>query len=199
MGWRHLSTGDLLRENRLEGTELGREAQSFMDQGELVPDHLILAMVAGEISGLGPEDGVILDGFPRTTDQARGLSDVLAGVGRKVDRVVVIEADDVVLVQRLAGRRSCPRCAAIYNVHFNKPVEDDACDRCGARGLVHRPDDRPDTVRNRLDVYRRQTAPLVEFYLGDGARLERVRGDRPMEEVQEAIRTALQEGRAGST
>ena len=199
MGWKHLSTGDLLRENRREGTELGRNAQSFMDRGDLVPDDLILAMVASEISGLGPEDGVIFDGFPRTTDQAEGLSDVLAALGLEVDRVVVIEADDAVLVQRLAGRRSCPQCAAVYNVHFNRPVEDDECDRCGARGLVHRPDDKPDTVQNRLDVYRRQTAPLVEFYLGQGARLERVRGDRPMEEVQAAIRAALQQVRAGSS
>ncbi|HZD03358.1 MAG TPA: nucleoside monophosphate kinase, partial [Longimicrobiales bacterium] len=188
---RHLSTGDLLRDHRRRGTDLGERARGFMDRGELVPDDLVLAMVRRELDGLRAEDGVVFDGFPRTVPQAEGLADVLEDVGREVDRVVVLEADDEVLVKRLAGRRSCPECGAVYNVHFNPPEEEDVCDRCGHRGLVYREDDEPETVRNRLQVYRRQTEPLIRFYEDARAPVVRVAGDQDVETVQRALRVAV--------
>lgn len=189
LGWRHLSTGDLLREHRRKGTELGREAQRYMDAGELVPDDVILDMVRNELAST-EKRSVVFDGFPRTVPQAEGLDRVLADLGERVDGVVVLEADPEVLVKRLAGRRSCPECGAVYNVHFNPPTEEGVCDRCG-HALVHRSDDQPDTVRNRLRVYEKQTAPLIDYYEGSGARVIRVNGDQPVEAVQADIRDAV--------
>lgn len=188
-GFTHLSTGDLLRKARREGTPLGLEAQAFMDRGELVPDSVIIGMVRETLAELG-EGGVVFDGFPRTVAQAEALDEVLGELGRKVDRVVVLHADDEVLVKRLSGRRSCPECGAVYNVHFNPPVRDGVCDRCGA-ALTHRPDDRPETVRKRLEVYRAQTEPLVEFYRHHPAPLRTVEADRPVDDVQDGLQAAL--------
>jgi adenylate kinase len=190
LGWRHLSTGDMLRDHRRRGTDLGQQAQGFMDRGELVPDDLILAMVEDELEA-AELVGVVFDGFPRTVEQARGLGRSLEGLGRPVDRVVVIEAADDVLVRRLAGRRSCGSCGAVYNVHFNPPASEDTCDRCGTKGLVHRKDDTPETVQNRLDVYRRQTEPLIRFYEEQGAGMLYVQGDQAVEAVQGQIRDGL--------
>jgi adenylate kinase len=189
-GARHVATGDLLRAARRDGTELGRKAQGYMDRGELVPDQLIIDLVREVLGGLDEDTGVVLDGFPRTVPQARALEGALAEAGRRVDRVVALEADDEVLVKRMAGRRSCPSCGAVYNVHFNPPAQADVCDRCG-KPLVHRADDDPKTVRHRLEVYRRDTAPLVRFYEGTDAQLLRVPADRPVEEVQEGLREAV--------
>jgi adenylate kinase len=187
---RHLSTGDLLREHRRGGTELGTQAQSFMDRGELVPDELILGMVRGELEALG-DGGVLFDGFPRTVPQAEGLRVVLADLGRSLDHVVLLVADDEVLVERLSGRRSCPECGSVFNVHFNPPATEDTCDRCGHEGLVHRTDDQPDTVRNRLEVYRRQTEPLIHFYQAGSPGVRRVDADQGVDEVQAGVRAAV--------
>ena len=193
-GARHVATGDLLRAARRDGTDLGRRAQDFMDRGELVPDPLIIDLVREVMDRLEPDSGIVFDGFPRTVPQAEALAGTLAAVGRQVDRVVLLEAEDELLVKRMGGRRSCASCGAVYNVHFNPPRRDGLCDRCGG-ALVHRPDDDPATIRRRLGVYRRETAPLVEYYERAGGPdrplLERVAADRPVDEVQDGLRGAL--------
>jgi adenylate kinase len=189
-GWEHISTGDLLRAARRDGTALGKKAQAFMDAGELVPDSLILDLVRDHLKGVAPEAGILFDGFPRTTAQAEGLEGVLRQVRRKVDAVVVFEAPDETLVQRLSGRRSCPDCGAVYNVHQNPPAKEGICDRCGGK-LVHRADDKPETVRRRLQVYQELTAPLIAWYEKAEARLVRVPADQPVDEVQADFRAAV--------
>lgn len=189
-GLHHLSTGDLLRAARREGTPLGREAQKFMDAGQLVPDEVILGMVGEKLTELGPKAGVVFDGFPRTVPQAEGLSTLLVNLGRKVDRVVVLTADDRVLVQRVSGRRSCPDCGTVYNVHFNPPTEAGKCNKDGA-ALTHRADDSEETVATRLEVYRRQTEPLIAFYVDAGTDVRRVDGDQSVEKVQSLMQRAL--------
>ncbi|HET9947420.1 MAG TPA: adenylate kinase [Longimicrobiales bacterium] len=187
----HVSTGDLLRAARREGTELGKRAQAYMDAGELVPDALILDLVRDHLAGVDPDKHVLFDGFPRTTAQATGLDEVLGALDRRVDLVVLFEAPDETLVKRLSGRRSCARCGAVYNVHFNPPREEGKCDRCGGE-LVQRADDAPETVRRRLEVYREQTAPLVSFYERSGARFERIAADRPVDEVYADFKSVLE-------
>lgn len=190
LGAAHVSTGDLLRAARREGTELGTLAQGFMDRGELVPDDLILDLVREHLAGIDDDTDVMFDGFPRTTDQATGLDTVLEAIGRQVDSVVLFEAPDDVLVKRLSGRRSCPDCGAVYNAYFSPPSEEGICDRCGG-ALVHRADDDADTVRRRLQVYLDQTAPLIEFYQQHAASMARVAADRPVEEIYEEFRVAV--------
>ena len=189
IGARHVATGDLLRVARREGTELGRKAQGFMDRGELVPDQLIVDLVREVVGPLDAAQGVVFDGFPRTVPQAEALGGVLTDVRRKVDLVLALEADDDVLVQRLSGRRSCPQCGSVYNVHFTPPRSEGVCDRCGA-ALVHRSDDDPATVRRRLEVYREETAPLIRFYERSQAPVRRIDANRPVDEVQKSIREA---------
>lgn len=190
VGGEHISTGDLLRAARREGTELGRKAQAFMDAGDLVPDSLILDMVREHLKGVAPEADILFDGFPRTTAQADGLDEVLHSVGRELDRVVLFEADDEVLVQRLSGRRSCPDCGAVFNVFFQAPSSEGQCDRCGGT-LVHRVDDKAETVKRRLDVYSAQTAPLVAHYEAHASKMVRVQADQPVEEVFGQFRAAV--------
>ena len=184
MGAAHVSTGDLLRSARREGTELGRKAQGFMDRGELVPDDLILDLVREHLASLEEGTPVLFDGFPRTEDQANGLDDLLGELDRKVDAVVLFEADDEVLVKRLSGRRSCPEDGSVYNVYFNPPETEGVCDRCGT-ALVHRKDDNAETVARRLQVYQEETAPLIAFYSEHDAPLERIGADRAVDEVYE--------------
>lgn len=188
--WKHMATGDILRANRRQGTPLGKEAQEYMDAGDLVPDELIVAMVKDALASLPEGKGVVFDGFPRTVPQAEALDGVLEELGRKIDRVVVLEADDEILVKRIAGRRSCPDCGAVYNVYFNPPGEEGKCDKCGAE-LVHRPDDNPETVQNRLDVYKAQTEPLIRFYEGREGVVAKIPGEGDVDGIQERIRAAL--------
>jgi adenylate kinase len=162
-----------------------------MDAGELVPDQLILDLVKEHLSSLGREQRVLFDGFPRTTAQATGLDQVLASSGRRVDLVVLFEAPEETIVKRLSGRRSCPGCGAVYNVYFNPPKSEGKCDRCGAT-LVHRSDDAPGTVTRRLQVYAEQTAPLVAFYDAAGAPFDRIRADRPVDEVYADFRGSVE-------
>lgn len=187
----HVSTGDLLRQARREGTPLGRQAQAYMDRGELVPDDVIMGMVREKLEEFGPGRGVVFDGFPRTVPQAEGLDGILSELERRVDRVVVLRADDEVLVKRLSGRRTCAECGAVYNVHFSPPQTEGVCDECGAEALKQRTDDEPATVRNRLDVYRRQTEPLVAFYEEHEAPVRRVAGDQAVEAVQADLLRAV--------
>ncbi len=191
-GWVRLGTGDLLREARREGTELGRKAEAYMDEGKLVPDDLILGLVREKLEELGQETRVILDGFPRTDIQARGLDELLPDLGRTVDGVLLFEAPDETLVKRIAGRRSCPECETLYNVYFDPPPEEGKCGRCGAE-LFHRKDDRPDTVQGRLDVYREQTEPLVRYYEAHSAELLPIAGEQGMDEVWDQVRTSLRD------
>jgi adenylate kinase len=188
--WKHMATGDILRANRREGTPLGKEAQKYMDAGELVPDELIVAMVKDTLAGLPQGQGVVFDGFPRTVPQAGALDVALKELNRAVDRVVVLEADDEVLVKRIAGRRSCPDCGSVFNVYMNPPAKEGVCDKCGAT-LVHRADDNPETVQNRLNVYAKQTEPLIRFYEGREGVMARIPGEGSVEEIQNGIRAAL--------
>lgn len=190
LGWRHVATGDLLRSHRRENTELGRQAQTFMDRGELVPDALIMDMVEVVFGGLDQGQGVVFDGFPRTRAQAVGLDVVLERRRMPIHRVVVIEAGDETIVRRMSGRRSCGQCGAVFNVYSQPPREEGVCDRCGGE-LTQRPDDEAATVRRRLDVYRDLTQPLIEFYRDAGAPLRHVRGDAPVEDVASAMWDAV--------
>lgn len=190
-GLHHLSTGDLLRAARRAGTPLGQEAQKFMDAGQLVPDEVILGMVGEKLTELGSGAGVVFDGFPRTVPQAEALSGLLAKLGRQVDRVIVLTADDQVLIKRVSGRRSCPECGTVYNVHFNPPAEAGKCDKDGAE-LTHRADDSEETVATRLEVYRRQTEPLIAFYEGSEAEVRHVDGDQAVDTVQSLMQGALE-------
>lgn len=191
-GWRRIVTGALLRAATGEGTELGKKARSYMDAGELVPDDLIVALVKECLARVPAGEDVIFDGFPRTVPQAESLDDALPEVDRRVDAVVVLEADDDVLVKRLSGRRSCPECGEIYNVHFSPPEKEGVCDRCGST-LVHRKDDNPETVSRRLEVYRSETEPLIRFYEASDAEVLRIEGEGTIDKVQGEIRKALED------
>ncbi|HSJ14673.1 MAG TPA: adenylate kinase [Longimicrobiales bacterium] len=184
-GLLRLSTGDLLREAVRAGTRLGQEAQRYMNAGELVPDAVLVGMVR-EYLEQHPDAGVIFDGFPRTRPQAEALDALLAELGRSLRAVLVLEVSDDELVRRLAGRRSCPGCGAVYNVHFDPPIEPGRCTRCGS-ALVQRDDDQEVTVRRRLEVYGAQTAPLIEYYRRSATPVEFLAGDRPVEDVQAAL------------
>jgi len=190
LGAEHVSTGDLLRAARRDGTELGQLAQGFMDKGELVPDDVILDLVRAHLSGVDAGTNVLFDGFPRTSDQATGLDAVLDDMGRSVDSVVLFEASDETLVQRLSGRRSCPECGAVFNTYFKAPAVEGVCDRCSG-SLVHRADDNVETVHRRLEVYVEQTAPLVDFYEAHTAELTRIAAARDVSDVFADFRRAL--------
>ncbi len=189
-GWEHIATGDLLRAARREGTELGRKAQIFMDEGDLVPDQLIVALVKERLERLPDDRGVILDGFPRTMVQAEALAEVLPPVGRSVDVVLLLEVGDEVLVKRISGRRSCSRCGRVYNVHFDLPITEGICNECGGR-LDHRKDDTPDTVRHRIEVYHELTQPLVDYYKGGAVSVLHVDGEGSVDQVRTVVQGAL--------
>src|SRR5919204_6927830 len=153
-----ISTGDILREAVRNQTPLGREAKSFMDQGKLVPDSVVIGIVKEKLGRPECADGFLLDGFPRTVPQAEELTAVLKAQGRKLDRVINFTVSRDEVVRRLSGRRSCPSCQAVYHVEFAPPKREGVCDRCGGT-LVQRSDDRRETVEQRLNVYEEQTAP----------------------------------------
>jgi len=180
---KRLSTGDLLREARRAGTELGRRAQQYMDAGELVPDAVILGIVREVMEAEAQRNGFIFDGFPRTEAQAAALADMLREMGTSLNAVVVLDIEDETLVRRLAGRLSCPGCGAVYNRYSEPPRVAGICDLCGAE-LVQRADDREETVRRRLEVYREQTAPVLDWYERNGAPMEHLDGDRPVRAIQ---------------
>jgi adenylate kinase len=180
----HLSSGDILRQERAADTELGRKAQHYMDSGALVPDEVIIEMMAGAIEK-APAAGFILDGFPRTVNQAVALDEALDADGRKIDVVLNLQIDDEVVARRMTGRRSCPKCGAVYHVENLRPKKDGLCDRDGTP-LVQRSDDSPEVVTNRLETYHRQTEPLVDYYMNNGTVLT-FDADRDPEQVRASI------------
>jgi adenylate kinase len=184
-GMLRLSTGDLLRDAVRAGSPLGREAKSFMDAGELVPDELILRLVKEKLSEPGT-GGVLFDGFPRTIPQAEKLDELLQDVGRSLDRVLVLDVPDEVIVERLGGRRSCRECGRIFNVQSDPAARDGRCDVCGGE-LVLRSDDEPATVKRRLDVYRAQTEPVLDYYRATPTAVVTIDGDRDVEQVQDDL------------
>jgi adenylate kinase len=185
----HISTGDMLRAQVAQGTELGREAQKYMNAGELVPDEVILGMIGQRIGEQDAREGFLLDGFPRNTSQADALASTLADSGRRLTGVLLIDVPDEVLVRRLAGRRVCLKTGHVYHVEFDPPKRDDVCDQDGSR-LIQRDDDREETIRRRLEVYARQTAPLIDYYESAGL-LRRFDGQRNPNEVHDHIRATV--------
>ncbi len=190
MGWQRVVTGDLLRAAVDAGTDLGHEAQGYMAAGELVPDPLIIEMVKEKLTALPPGSGVLFDGFPRTEAQASAFGLMLQALGRTIDGVVVLEASDEVLTARIAGRRSCPSCGAVYNTVLAPPKQEGVCDNDGSQ-LVHRADDTAATVENRLTVYRRETEPLIAHYEASEASVHHVPGDKGVEEVHGEVLEVL--------
>jgi adenylate kinase len=159
----HISTGDIFRANIKNETELGLKAKQYIDNGELVPDSVVVAIVEDRIKQDDTKNGFLLDGFPRTENQALALDEVLNESGISLDAVINIKVDSQVLVSRITGRRICKDCGATYHIEFNPPAEEGVCDLCGGE-LYQRSDDNEDTVQNRIDVYNKQTAPLIEYY-----------------------------------
>ena len=185
-----VSTGDILRAAVKAGTPLGKEAKSFMDKGELVPDRVVIGIIDERLREKDAARGFILDGFPRTIPQAEALEAMLKAAGRKLDRVLSIEVDDEELVGRLTGRRICRACGESFHVTLNRPKADGLCDRCGGE-LYQRDDDKEATIRQRLRVYHAQTSPLAGFYRSRGL-LTDIPGTGAIEEIFSAIRKAVE-------
>ena len=179
----------MLRGNVRDETELGRQAKEFMDAGELVPDELIVAMAADRLQQEDAEDGFILDGFPRTLEQADALEHQLAELGRRVTAALLIDVPDEEVIRRLSGRRMCVKSGHNYHVEFDPPKREGVCDQDGSR-LVQRDDDKPEVIENRLRVYHAQTEPLVEYYDRQGM-MRRIDGTRPATEVHDHIRAVI--------
>jgi len=185
----HLATGDMLREAVAAGSTLGREAKSYMDKGALVPDDVIIRMMAERLGAADAGRGFILDGFPRTIAQAEALARLLKDLGQTVDTVVYFDVSEPELLRRLTGRRVCRTCGHSYHVTSNPPKRAGVCDACGGE-LYQRDDDGEATVRNRLEVYRRQTAPLLDYYRQRNL-LVTVSGEGPVVTIRDAIRAAV--------
>jgi adenylate kinase len=160
----HLATGDMLRAATASGTELGLRVKGIMDSGQLVPDRVMIEMIAARTTEPDCRNGFVLDGFPRTVPQAQALDEMLAERGLGLDHVILIDVDEAALIDRLSGRFTCARCGASYHEPYHRPRSEGICDVCGSREFVQRPDDRPDAVKARLEVYRRQTAPILPYY-----------------------------------
>lgn len=182
----HISTGDIFRANVKGGTELGKQAQAYMDRGELVPDEIVIGMVADRLDQPDTDNGFNLDGFPRTVPQAQALEDLLVDRGEPLDVVLRFAVDESEVVRRLTGRRTCQDCASVYHIETRAPGAHGVCDDCGG-AVVQRDDDREDVVMNRLEVYRRQTEPLEYFYWERGL----LRDVTAVGEVDEVTERAL--------
>ncbi len=186
----HISTGDILRAQVADGTELGRKAKSYMDAGDLVPDDVIIGMIVNRLGEGDARDGFLLDGFPRNEQQADALGTALAGLDRRLTAALLIDVPDEDVVRRLAGRRVCVlNPSHIYHVDFDPPKHADVCDQDGAR-LIQRDDDSEETIRHRLEVYHGQTEPLIAYYDRAGL-LRRFDGRRSADEVHGHLRAAV--------
>ncbi len=186
----HISTGDIFRDAVQQGSELGREAQKYMSTGQLVPDGITIAIVKERLTQADCDKGFLLDGFPRTVAQAQALDQALAELGKNIDLAINIDVPPELLVKRLSGRISCLECKRVYNLSFNPPKEQGKCDSCGGE-LVQREDDRGETVAKRLEVYGRQTRPLLQYYAEKGLLLN-VEGSLGSNEVFTKIRAKLE-------
>jgi adenylate kinase len=185
----YIATGDMLRASVKEGTELGKKAREYMDAGDLVPDDLIVEMAAERLQEEDALDGFILDGFPRTIEQAKALDQQLAELGRRITAALLIDVPDEEVIRRLSGRRVCVKAGHNYHVEFDPPKHEGVCDQDGSR-LIQRDDDEPEVIRNRLRVYHEQTEPLVEYYDRQGL-MRRIDGTRDASEVHDHIRAVI--------
>ncbi len=185
----HISTGDIFRANIKNGTELGKKAKEYMDQGLLVPDELTCDLVMDRIAQDDAKNGFVLDGFPRTIPQAEALDAALTKIGQSMDFAIDVDVPDDNIIGRMSGRRACLGCGATYHIVSIPPKKEGICDTCG-KELVLRDDDKPETVKKRLDVYHDQTQPLIEYYTKQGI-LKSVDGTQPMEKVFEDITAIL--------
>ena len=185
-----LATGDMLRAAVASGSELGQRVKAIMEAGRLVPDAIMIEMLAARFYEPDSVGGFILDGFPRTVPQAEALDAMLAERGCKLDRVILMEVDEAELVARLVGRFTCPECGASYHERFNRPRVEGKCDNCGSTALVHRADDRPEAVATRFEAYRNQTAPILPYYRARGI-LRSVDGMASIDEVTRQIEAVL--------
>jgi adenylate kinase len=183
----YIATGDMLREHREKGSDLGKEAEKYMNNGDLVPDELVIEMIMAEIEDKG-DDGFLLDGFPRSVGQADALSDEIERRGRRLTAALLLEADDETVLKRITGRRQCS-AGHVYHVEFDPPKHDGVCDQCG-KPLTQRDDDKPETVSKRLKTYHAMTEPLIEYYEERGL-LRRFDGTRSQTEVHDHIRATL--------
>ena len=188
----YIATGDILRAAVKSGSPLGKQAKTFMEQGQLVPDEVVVGIVRERLTAPDCAAGAILDGFPRTVAQAQALDQVLEEIGTKIDRVIHIEVDEEELITRLTGRRVCRECAATYHIKFNPPKVRNVCDQCGGE-LYQREDDSLSTVQERLVVYNKQTAPLIDYYNREGL-LTVIDGNREIEQIFSQISSALETG-----
>ena len=187
----HISTGDIFRENIKNATELGKKAKSFMDRGELVPDEVVNEIVVDRLKKPDVADGFLLDGFPRTVNQAVSLDAALEAMGTKLDRVINIQVASDLLINRAVGRRVCPSCGRTYHVVNQKPKVEGICDDDGSE-LIQRADDTEETVKKRIDVYERQTSPLIDYYKAQGLLLD-VDGSKGIDDVFKQIRLGLED------
>ena len=181
----HISTGDIFRANIKNGTDLGKKAKEYMDKGALVPDELTIDLVMDRLAQPDCEHGYILDGFPRTINQAEKLTEALSTHGGEIDYAVNVDVPDASIVHRMAGRRVCPACGASFHVEHIPPKKEGICDTCGGE-LILRDDDKPETVQKRLNVYHDQTQPLIDYYTRQGV-LKTVDGTRDLNEVFQEI------------
>ena len=187
----HISTGDIFRANIKGGTELGKKAKEYMDAGKLVPDELVCDLVVDRIKKEDCKNGYVLDGFSRTIPQAEALDKAVEAIGEKVDFAVNIDVPDEAIITRMSGRRACLTCGATYHIEYNPPKKADICDTCGS-ALVLREDDKPETVKTRLNVYHEQTQPLIDYYTGKNI-LVTVDGTQNMDKVFSDIKALLGE------
>ena len=181
----HISTGDIFRANIKNGTELGKKAKTYMDQGLLVPDELVVDLVVDRVNQDDCKNGYVLDGFPRTIPQAEALTEALAKMGQKMDYAIDVNVPDENIVRRMGGRRACVGCGATYHVEYAPTKKEGICDVCGAE-LILRDDDKPETVQKRLNVYHEQTQPLIDYYTEAGI-LKTVDGTLDIDDVFQAI------------
>ncbi|RLG62797.1 adenylate kinase [archaeon] len=186
MGWIHISTGDILRESIEKGDTLGNKVAEYVHRGELVPNHLIVEVLKQKLQEIDRNSNIVLDGFPRNVEQAKALEGLI-----KVDKVLYLKCSDEQIIKRLTARRICPRCGEVYNIITRPPSDNMRCDKCGS-SLIQREDDREDVIRKRLDVYHRETAPLVEYYRRNGL-LEEIDATGTIDEVFAQIREKIEE------